>query len=39
MPVWFLAVNEALGIQVLVPTQPRLTAAIGAACLAEEGKI
>jgi len=31
-----LAVSEALGIQVLVPEQPRLTAAMGAACLAEE---
>ena len=29
------AVNDALGIQVLVPTQPRLSAAIGAACLAD----
>jgi predicted CoA-substrate-specific enzyme activase len=33
-----LAVSEALGIKVLVPEQPRLTAAMGAACLAEEGK-
>ncbi len=32
-----LAVNEALGIQVLVPEQPRLSAAIGAACLARAG--
>ncbi len=31
-----LAVSEALGIQVLVPEQPRLTAALGAARLAEE---
>jgi predicted CoA-substrate-specific enzyme activase len=31
-----LAVSEALGIQVLVPEQPRLTAALGAACLAQE---
>ena len=35
----FFAVNEALGIQVLVPKQPRLTAAIGAACLAEGDKL
>jgi (R)-2-hydroxyacyl-CoA dehydratese activating ATPase len=34
-----LAVNEALGIQALVPKQPRLTAAIGAACLAEGDRL
>ena len=33
-----LAVSEALGIQVLVPEQPRLTAALGAARLAQEQK-
>jgi predicted CoA-substrate-specific enzyme activase len=33
-----LAVSEALGVNVLVPEQPRLTAAMGAACLAEEEK-
>jgi len=32
-----MAVNEALGVTVLVPEKPRLTAAFGAACLAEEG--
>jgi (R)-2-hydroxyacyl-CoA dehydratese activating ATPase len=30
------AISEALGIAVLVPEQPRLTAALGAACLAGE---
>ncbi|MBN1662084.1 MAG: 2-hydroxyglutaryl-CoA dehydratase [Deltaproteobacteria bacterium] len=30
------AISEALGIAVLVPEQPRLSAALGAACLAEE---
>ncbi len=33
-----LAVSEALGVKVLVPEQPRLTAAMGAARLAEEDK-
>jgi predicted CoA-substrate-specific enzyme activase len=33
-----LAISDALGVKVLVPEQPRLTAAFGAACLAEEGK-
>lgn len=33
-----LAVSEALGVKVLVPEQPRLTAAMGAARLAEEEK-
>lgn len=32
------AVSEALGLEVLVPENPRLTAALGAACLAEEGQ-
>jgi predicted CoA-substrate-specific enzyme activase len=32
------AVNEALGVDVLVPEQPRLTAALGAAILAKEEK-
>ncbi len=31
------AIGEALGVAVLVPEKPRLTAAFGAACLAEEG--
>ena len=30
------AISAALGVAVLVPEQPRLTAALGAACLAEE---
>ncbi len=30
------AIGQALGIEILVPEQPRLTAAFGAACLAEE---
>jgi activator of 2-hydroxyglutaryl-CoA dehydratase len=30
------AVGDALKIKILVPDQPRLTAAFGAACLAEE---
>lgn len=30
------AISDALSIAVLVPAQPRLTAALGAACLAEE---
>ena len=30
------AVSEALGLEVRVPENPRLTAALGAACLAEE---
>jgi (R)-2-hydroxyacyl-CoA dehydratese activating ATPase len=30
------AVSEALGLEVLVPEHPRLTTALGAACLAEE---
>lgn len=30
------AISNALGIEILVPEQPRLTAAFGAACLAEE---
>jgi len=30
------AIDQALGIKVFVPEQPRLTAALGAACLAEE---
>ena len=34
-----LAVSEVLGVKVLVPEQPRLTAAMGAACLAEEEKL
>jgi predicted CoA-substrate-specific enzyme activase len=34
-----LAISNALGVKVLVPEQPRLTAAFGAACLAEEGKL
>jgi predicted CoA-substrate-specific enzyme activase len=33
------AVSEALGVDVLVPEQPRLTAALGAARLAQEEKI
>jgi len=33
-----LAISNALGIKVLVPEQPRLSAAFGAACLAAEGK-
>ena len=33
-----LAVSEAIGVKVLVPEQPRLTAAMGAARLAEEEK-
>jgi activator of 2-hydroxyglutaryl-CoA dehydratase len=33
-----LAVSEALGVKVLVPQQPRLTAAMGAARWAEEEK-
>jgi (R)-2-hydroxyacyl-CoA dehydratese activating ATPase len=32
------AVNESLGLKVWVPENPRLTAALGAACLAEEGQ-
>jgi predicted CoA-substrate-specific enzyme activase len=32
-----LAVSKVLGVRVLVPEQPRLSAAFGAACLAEEG--
>lgn len=32
-----LAISGALGLKVLVPEQPRLTASFGAACLAEEG--
>lgn len=32
-----LAIGEALGTEILVPENPRLTAAYGAACLAEEG--
>jgi activator of 2-hydroxyglutaryl-CoA dehydratase len=32
------AVSEALGVDVLVPEQPRLTAALGAATLAKEEK-
>jgi predicted CoA-substrate-specific enzyme activase len=32
------AVSEALGLEVLVPEKPRLTAALGAACLAEENQ-
>ncbi len=32
------AVSEALGVNVLVPEQPRLTAALGAATLAKEQK-
>jgi len=34
-----LAISDALGVKLLVPEQPRLTAAFGAACLAEEGKL
>jgi activator of 2-hydroxyglutaryl-CoA dehydratase len=30
------AVSEVLGVEVLVPEQPRLTAALGAAILAKE---
>jgi activator of 2-hydroxyglutaryl-CoA dehydratase len=30
------AVSDALGVKILVPDQPRLSAAYGAACLAEE---
>jgi activator of 2-hydroxyglutaryl-CoA dehydratase len=33
-----LAVSKALGLQVLVPEQPRPTEAIGAAGLAEENQ-
>jgi len=33
-----LAVSDALGVKVLVPEQPRLSAAFGAACLAKGGK-
>jgi (R)-2-hydroxyacyl-CoA dehydratese activating ATPase len=33
------AVNAALGLEVRVPENPRLTAALGAACLAEEGRV
>lgn len=33
-----LAISNALGVKVLSPEQPRLTAAFGAACLAEDGK-
>jgi len=32
------AVSEALGLEVRVPENPRLTAALGAACLAAEGR-
>jgi (R)-2-hydroxyacyl-CoA dehydratese activating ATPase len=32
------AISDVLGLNVLVPDQPRLTAAFGAACLAEEGR-
>lgn len=32
------AVSEALGLEVLVPGNPRVTAALGAACLAEENQ-
>jgi activator of 2-hydroxyglutaryl-CoA dehydratase len=32
-----VAVSKVLGVKVLVPEQPRLSAAFGAACLAEEG--
>jgi activator of 2-hydroxyglutaryl-CoA dehydratase len=32
------AVSEALGLEVSVPETPRLTAALGAACLAEESQ-
>ena len=31
-----LAIGEALGLKILVPESPRLTAAFGAACLAED---
>ncbi len=34
-----LAISDALGIKILVPDQPRLTAAFGAACFAEEGVV
>lgn len=34
-----LAVGDVLGLKMLVPNKPRLTAAYGAACLAEEGII
>jgi predicted CoA-substrate-specific enzyme activase len=34
-----LAVSEALGVKVLLPEQPRLTAAMGAARLAEEERL
>jgi (R)-2-hydroxyacyl-CoA dehydratese activating ATPase len=33
------AISAALHVNVLVPDQPRLTAAFGAACLAEEGTV
>jgi (R)-2-hydroxyacyl-CoA dehydratese activating ATPase len=33
------AIGDALRIKILVPARPRLTAAFGAACLAEEGKV
>jgi activator of 2-hydroxyglutaryl-CoA dehydratase len=34
-----LAISDALGIKILVPDQPRLTAAFGAACIAEERSV
>lgn len=33
------AISEVLRVNIIVPPQPRITAAFGAACLAEEGRI